>query len=87
MEKFEYRCTTRNLTLCNGTIIVLKIALLHGVFIITNFVIAKHDIKINITLFRLQRARDPRSTPYLAFLHPVTFFDPMSSFATGAGGY
>jgi len=25
IEKLEYRCTTRNLPLCNGTIIVLKI--------------------------------------------------------------
>jgi len=87
MEKLEYTCTTRNLTLCNGTIIVLKIALLHGVSIITNFIIPKRDIKKqkkrNITLFRLQPARDPRSKPYLAFLHPLTFFDSISSFATG----
>ena len=27
----EYRCTTRKLPLCNGTIIVLKITLLHSV--------------------------------------------------------
>ena len=27
MKKLEYRCTTRNLPLCNGTIIVLKITL------------------------------------------------------------
>ena len=45
IEKFEYRCTTRNLPLCNGTIIVLKITLLHGVSVITNFVIPKRDIK------------------------------------------
>ena len=43
IEKFEYRCTTRNFPLCNGTIIVLKITLLHGVSVITNFVIPKPD--------------------------------------------
>jgi len=41
-EKVEYRCTT-HLPLCNDTIIVLKITLLHSVSIITNFVIPKHD--------------------------------------------
>jgi len=45
IEKLEYRCTTRNLPLCNGTIIVLKISLLHGVSVITNFVIPKRDKK------------------------------------------
>jgi len=43
IEKLEYRCTTRNPFLCNGTIIVLKITLLHSVSIITNFVIPKRD--------------------------------------------
>ena len=46
IEKLEYRCTTRNLPLCNGTI-VLKITLLHSVSIITNFVIPKRDKKTN----------------------------------------
>jgi len=41
--KLEYRCTTRNLHLCNGAIIVLKITLLHGVFVIANFVISKRE--------------------------------------------
>ena len=69
IEKLEYRCTTRNLPLCNGTIIVLKITLLHSVCIITNFVIPKRDKKNKknrtkkITLFHLQPARDP----YLAW--------------------
>ena len=31
--------------LCNGTIIVLKITLLHGISVITNFVNPKRDIK------------------------------------------
>jgi len=44
-RELEYRCTTRNLPLCNGTVIVLKITLLHGVFVITNFVIPKRDKK------------------------------------------
>jgi len=43
IEKLEYRCITRNLPLCNGTIIVLKITLLHSVSVITNFVIPKRD--------------------------------------------
>jgi len=45
IEKLEHRCTTRNLPLCNGTIIVLKITLLHGVSVITNFVIPQRDKK------------------------------------------
>jgi len=43
IEKLEYRCTTRSLLLCNGAIIVLKITLLHGASVITNFVIPKRD--------------------------------------------
>ena len=42
-ENVEYRCTTTNLPLCNDTIIVLKITLLHSVSVITNFVIPKRD--------------------------------------------
>jgi len=38
-EKVEYRCTTKNLSLCNDTITVSKITPLHSVFVITNFVI------------------------------------------------
>jgi len=53
IEKLEYRCTTRNLPLCSGTMIVLKITLLHSVSVITIFVISKRGVK-NITLFRLQ---------------------------------
>jgi len=45
MEKFKYTYTTRNFPLCNGTIIVLKISLLHSVSVITNFVIPKRDKK------------------------------------------
>ena len=45
IEKLEYRCPTRNLPVCNGTIIVLKITLLHGVSVITNFVVSKRDKK------------------------------------------
>jgi len=73
--KLEHRCTTTNLPLCNDTIIVLKIILLHIVSIITNFVIPKHDKKNRQTkkqtkkshlLFRLQPARDQGSPTYLA---------------------
>ena len=43
VAKVEYRCTTTNLSLCNGTINVLKITPLHSVSVITNFVIPKRD--------------------------------------------
>jgi len=43
MEKVEYRCTTTNIPLYNGAIIVLKIILLHSVYVITNFVVPKRD--------------------------------------------
>jgi len=67
-EKVEYGCTTTNLHVCNDTIIVLKITLLHSVFVITNFITPKRDIQTNkqITLLRLQPARDPRSLANLA---------------------
>ena len=45
IEKLEHRCTTTNLPLCNDTVIVLKITLLHSVSVITNFVIPKRDKK------------------------------------------
>jgi len=44
-EEVEYRCTTTNLPLCSNTIIILKIALLHSVSVITNFIIPKRDKK------------------------------------------
>jgi len=44
-ENVEYRCTVTNLPLCNDTINVLKITLLHSVSVITNFVIPKRDKK------------------------------------------
>ena len=43
--KLEHRCTTTNLPLCNDTIIVLKLILLHSVSVMTNFVIPRHDKK------------------------------------------
>ena len=45
--KLERRCTntTINLPVCNDTIIVLKLILLHSVSVITNFVIPKRDKK------------------------------------------
>ena len=45
LGKLEHRCTTTNLPLCNDTIIVLKLILLHSVSIITNFIIPKRDKK------------------------------------------
>ena len=67
--KLEHRCTTTNLPLCNDIIIVLKITLLHSISVIANLVITKREQKKetkNITLLRLQPARDPRYPPYLA---------------------
>jgi len=67
-EKVEYSCTTTNLPVCNDTVIVLKITLHHSVSVITNFVIPKRYKKqTKTTLFRLQPARDSRSSPYLAW--------------------
>jgi len=68
IEKLEYRCTTRNLPLCNGTISVLKITLLHGVSAITNFVVPKRDKqtdKKHHTFSSTAGAR-PTTPPYLA---------------------
>ena len=43
-KKLECRCTTRNLSVCNGTIIVLKITCtVNRVSVFTNFVIRKRD--------------------------------------------
>ena len=58
--KLEYRCTTRKLPLCNGTIIVLKITLLRGVSVITIFV--KRDIKnkLEINMHHLHGAMQYR---------------------------
>jgi len=64
-EKVEYRNTTTNLSLCNDTITVLKITLLHSASVITKFLIPKTPK--NRTLFRLQPARDLRSPPYSAW--------------------
>ena len=97
IQKLEYRCTTRNLPLCNGTIIVLKFTLLHGVSVITNCVIPKRDInktnkkerKKHQTFSSTASAR-PTIPTILGmvieevcpiFAPPPTFFDPISSFA------
>jgi len=82
-----------NLPACNDTTSVLKITLLHSVSVITNFVIPKRNRQTkNITLFRLQPARDPRSSPYWHgdrggpfHFCPPQLFDPISSLA--AMGY
>ena len=69
IEKFEYRCPTRNLPVCNGTIIVLKITLLHGISVITNFVIPKRDritkkqSKLEINMYHLHGAMQYRQAP------------------------
>jgi len=79
--------TTRNFPLSNGTITVLKITLLHGVSIITNFVIPKRDKKnkkkeTSHFFVYSRRATDDtwhgdRGGPS-HFCTPLTFFDPIS---------
>ena len=99
IEKFEYRPTTGNLPLCNGTIIVLKIALLHSVSVITNFMIPKRDKitnkktnkKSHFFVYSQLATHDPHHTWHgdrggpSRFYTLLTFFDPISSFA--ARGY
>jgi len=96
IEKLEYRCTTRNLPLCNGTIIVLKITLLHSVSVITNFVIPKRDKKTHkktshFFVYSQRATHDPHHTWHgdrggpSRFCTSLTFFDLISSLA--ARGY
>jgi len=93
VEKNKYRCTTRNHPLCNGTIIVLKISLLHSISIITNFLIPKRDKKRkneqkNHT-FSSTAGAQPTIPTILGMVieevrpifAPPNFFDPISSFA------
>ena len=61
--KLEYKCTTTNLPLCNDTIIVLTITVLHSVSVITNFVVTNKKQ----TNKKTSHAHDPRSPPYLAW--------------------
>ena len=79
----EHRCTTTNLPLCNDTIIVLKLVLLHSVsvitnFVIPNFVIPKRDEKKQTKIPTILGMVIEEVSP---ILHPLTFFDPISSFA------
>jgi len=81
-KKVGYRCTTTNLPLCNDTIIVLKISLLHSVSVITNFVIPKRDKQKTSHFFVYSRraTHDPHHTCHgdrgdpSHFCTPVTFF-------------
>ena len=92
-EKVEYRCTTTNLFASNDTIIVLIIILLHSVSVVTNFVILKRDKETKSTHFFVYSRRathDPHHTWHgdrggpSRFCIPLTFFDPISSFAARA---
>ena len=91
IEKLEYRRTTKNLPLCNGTITVLKITLFHSVSVITNFVIPKRKINIQkyMKLFSSTGSARPTIPTIIGtvleevrtiFASP-NFFDPISSFA------
>jgi len=96
IEKLEYRCTTRNLPLCNGTIIVLKLhCFIAFNFVITNFVIPKRDKNEQKTSHFFVYIDGARPTiPTIIGMvteeaRPVfctpTFFDLVTSFA--ASGY
>ena len=79
-------CTTTNLPLCNNTIVVLKIMLLNTVSIITNFVIQKCDKEKHFFVHSRCMAHDPHHAWHgdrgpCHFCTPLTFFDPISSFA------
>jgi len=91
--KLEHRCTTTNLPLCNDTIKVLKLILLHSVSVITNFVIPKHDKKqtdkkkhhtfsstagARLRIPSILRMVKEEVRPIFA---PPKFFDAISSFA------
>jgi len=94
-EKVEYRCTTTNLPLCNDTIIVLKIIQCFIVFPLSqtsSFQSVRNKKNRQNTshffVYSWRATHDPhhnwhgdRGGPYL-FLHPLTCFDPISSFAT-----
>jgi len=101
IEKLEHRCTctTRNHPLCNGTITVLKISLLHSVSI-TNFVIPKRDRKTKKQTkkhhtFSCTAGARPTIPTILGMVieevrpvfAPPDFFDPISSFAARGMGY
>jgi len=78
------------LRLCNGTIIVLKITLLHSVSVITNFIIPKRDkqTKKHHTFSSTPGARLTIPTIFRVVIEEVrpvfaspNFFDPILSFA------
>jgi len=82
-KNVEYRCTTTNV-LCNDTIIVLKITLLHSVSVMTNFVIPRHDKKHHT--FSSTASAQPTIPAMMieevcAIFASLLFFDPISSFA------
>ena len=97
--KLEHECTTTNLPLCNDTIIVLKIILLHSVSVITNFVIPKRDKKTKKTNNKKHHTFSSTASARLTIptilgmmiedvrpiFAPPNFFDPFSIFA--ARGY
>ena len=63
-EKVGYKCTTTSLALCNDTIIVLKITLLHSVSVITNFIIPKRDKQTKKTSHFLVYSRRATHNPH-----------------------
>jgi len=88
--KLEHRCTTRNLPLCNDTIIVLKLILHHSVSVIANFVIPKRDKKqtdkktSHFFVYSRRATHDPHHTSHMVIeevrpiFAPHNFFDAIS---------
>ena len=90
-----YISTTTNLPLCNDSIIVLKITLLHSVSVITNFVIPKRECVTHKKptkkhhSFSSTTGVQPTIPTILGrvikevrlIFAPPKFFDPISSFA------
>ena len=82
-EKVEYRCTTTNLTLCNDTIIVLKITLLPSVSTITNFIIpkrVKQTKKSHFLVYSRRVTHDPHHTWHSDKEGPSHFCTPPLTF-------
>jgi len=78
-EKYEYSCTTANILLCNDTIIVLKITLLHRVSVITIFVVPKRDRqtkKSHFFVYSRRATHDPHDTWHDDRAGPYHFCTP-----------
>jgi len=99
--RLQHRCTTKNLPVCNDTIVVLKIILLHIISVITNFVIPnrkkktdKKQTSTKTSHFSVYSRRATNDTHHSCHAdkggpcrvcYTLTFWDTTSSFT--AAGY